>query len=708
MRKNVGIFLCDCGKSLKNIDFEMVREKAGEFQDVAHVGLNSSLCLKEGLEEMVAAIKEKDVNRVVIAACSPEFKESLFRKALDEAGLNFNLLSIANIREQCSWAHGADVTEKAIEMTRMAANKVRLLNPIEQGDVEVTREALIVGGDLSGMRSALEISQLGLKATLVEREPTLPLEGLEKLYAFETNTLGWKDGRMEGWKDENIEVLTEASVVKVEGDVGNFSVRIRRGAGGEIRRKFGAIILATGQMTEISSADFKRTPNIISQRELVSMLQAPQKLSRKPQTVAFVLDYFSENSRLETFYTLNNALAVKGKLGSEVYIFCKNLKVDSVGMETLYREARNQGVVFLKFQEEPKIESCEDGRVKIELNDILLGDEVTLFCDLLVFGEKALPSFEAETLSSMLKVGTDSQGFYQDENVHLYPVSSRRKGIFFAGSCRGDLDLAQTWMDVSSVAMDVYELLSRGRVKVDLEKVKAEPDKCATCLTCVRVCPHNAIRLALWNAECGMRNAELKEVSLHSEIRIPKSEIRTVAQIYDLACDGCGICAAICPAKAIEFSGFSDGQILAEIEAMGKDRIVAFCCAESAYRAADKAGKLGIYYPDDVRVISVPCVGRVDVLHILKAFEQGATEVLVMGCQEGACQHLEGNIRAKERVKYAQSLLKEIGMDGKRIKMVNIGPDMAWRFAQEVTNTDLGLQSPLPKGVRGLSVLRDA
>jgi heterodisulfide reductase subunit A len=617
MRENIAIFLCDCGKSLKNVDFNMVREKIGGLQDVIHVGLSSALCLKEGLGEMISVIREKDVNRVVIAACSPELKEPLFRRAIEEAGLNPNLLSMMNIREQCSWAHEGDVTWKAIEMIRMAVSRARLLREIKREKVEVTRKVLIVGGGPDGVRTALEISRLGLKTTLVEKMAChLPIEELD-----------------------DIEVLTGASVVKVEGEVGNFSVRIRRG-GEERRCEFGAIIFADGQIAEI--------------------LQGGD-LSTRPETVAFVLDLYGESTRLSTLSTLKNALTVKRKLGSEVYVLCRNLKVDSEGAEALYREARSQGVIFLKFEGEPKIEPCEDGRVKIGVKDQLLGDEVNLICDLVVDEGKALPPEEVEIVDSMLKAGTDSQGFYQDENVHLYPVSSRRKGMFFVGSCRGDLDPVRAAMDISSVAISVYELLSRGKVSVEVGRVKIEPDKCRACLTCFRLCPHEAIRLT------------------HMD------EVGEVAQIYDLACDECGICAAICPAKAIEFSREDDGQILAQIEAMEEGGIVAFCCAESAYRAADRAGELGLRYPSQVRVIRVPCAGRVDTLHILKAFERGAEGVLVMGCPDGACRHLEGNIRTKERVKYVQNLLEEMGMEGERVRMVTLGPDMAWRFVQEVS-----------------------
>jgi heterodisulfide reductase subunit A-like polyferredoxin len=321
-------------------------------------------------------------------------------------------------------------------------------------------------------------------------------------------------------------------------------VRIRRGTK-EILRSFGAIVFATGYKTEVTAGDFplKLGINIISQKRLAQMLQAPT-LEARPETIGFIFDLSDENSRFPTLATLNNALAVKQRWGSEVYVFCKNVKVDSEGVEKLYREAREKGVIFLKFDENPKI-SADDGRVRIDAGDTLLGEEIALTCDLVVAEEKLLPAEGTEGLSSLLKIRTDSQGFYQEENVHLYPVSSERKGIFFVGNCRGDLDLGRVLTDISSVVAIVHELLSPGKIMVEAELVKADPQKCVACLTCIRVCPHRAVQL----------------VQIDSE--------KVVAEISQLACDRCGICAAICPAKAIKFEGYSDDQILAQIKAIG-------------------------------------------------------------------------------------------------------------------------------------------
>jgi heterodisulfide reductase subunit A len=548
MEVKIGVFLCDCGRSLKNIDFPKISGDLEKLEDVAFVDISHNLCLEEGEKAMASRILAENINRVVIAACSLELCEHIFTGLLERLRLNPNLLSLANIREQCSWAHEGDVTGKALELIRMAINKARLLQPVERTMVPVNKEVLVVGGGFSGMKSALELSQLGIRTTMMERELAFggKLKELEGFYGLETSPkemLSSMTKAIEG--DENIEVLTSAEVARVQGEVGDFAVRIRRG-GKEISRSFGAIIFATGYKTEIVAQDFELKPgvNIISQLELVEMLRAPEKLERRPETIGFVLDVSDENSRLPTLSTLNNALAVKEELGSEVYVFCRNLKVDSEGTEKLYREARNRGVMFLKFDESPQIYG-EDGRVKVKAKDVLLGGEVTLLCDFLVAEEKTLPPEGTKALSSMLNIGTDFQGFYQDENVHLFPVESARKGMFFVGGCRGNLAISRALTDIASAVMSIHELLSLGEAMVEVEKVKADSQKCRACLTCIRVCPHEAIRLVRVDTE------------------------KWTAKIYDLACDGCGVCAAICPANAIKFEGYSDEQILAEVEAIG-------------------------------------------------------------------------------------------------------------------------------------------
>lgn len=547
MQVKIGVFICDCGGSLRNIDFPKIKGDLERIEDISFVDINHNLCLEEGKRMISSRILKEEMDRVVIAACSPHLCEDKFMRLLE--GLRFNpyLLSVANIREQCSWAHEGDVTEKAEELVKMAINKARLIQPMEKGDVLVNKEVLVVGAGLSGLKSALNLSQFGIMTTLVEREPVLggKLGEGKSFYKYDTGLNDNLDLMIkEAEKSERIEILTSAEITGVEGEAGNFSVRIKERRE-ELSRSFGAIIFATGYKEGDLHGFAEPGINIILSGKLMEILEAPEKLERKPETIGFITDVFDESSRLPTLSALKNALAVKDRLGSEVYVFCKSLKVDGEGVEEIYRKARDRGVVIVKFEEKPRV-YVDDRRVKIEAKDVLLGEEVSLSCDFLVAEERALPPEGTDILNSILHIGFDSQGFCQDENVYLYPVGSGRKGIFFVGPCRGSFDIARASMDVASAVESAYKLLASGKVTVELGKVKADPERCQTCLTCIRVCPHNAIKL-VW-----------------------KDSVKQVAQIYDLACDGCGICAAICPAKAINFKRWEDEQILAGIEAIGE------------------------------------------------------------------------------------------------------------------------------------------
>jgi len=543
MRLNIGIFLCDCGGSLKNIDFPKISQALENMDDVAFVDTGSNLCLEEGKKAIASRILTEDIDRVVIAACSPQLHEGNFIELLKKLRLNPNLLSMANIREQCAWAHKGDATGKALEMILMAINRARLLEPVETTEVTINKEALVVGGEYCGMQSALELSRLGIKTTLVEKDTSLggSLNRLDGEHACAADAMAQAVKN-----DKNIKVITSAEVTGVKGSVGNFTATMR-GAMGETRQGFGAIVVATGYQTEIDAADFPIKPGakIIPQSTLAQMLEASiPDMQTKPETIGFVFDLADDSARHPTLNTLNNALTVKQRWGSEVYVFCKNVQVDSEGAERLYRQARDKGILFLKFDDKPTI-TANNGRVKIEAKDALLGEELSLDCDLLVAEETMLPAEGTAALSESLGVKTDSKGFYQEENVHLYPVSSERKGVFLVGKCRGDLDHSRVQTDISSVVAKLSELLSPGEIAVEADRVKVDPQKCVACLTCIRVCPHKAIGLTSVDEE------------------------KETAEISQLACDRCGICVAVCPAKAIKFEGYSDEQILSQIEAIG-------------------------------------------------------------------------------------------------------------------------------------------
>ena len=549
----VGVFLCDCGGTLaKAIDFSAIKAKLEKLADITYITISHDLCLETAQKAMQKDIKEKGINRVVVAACSPELHEKRFMNIIEAAGVNPHLLSMANIREQCFWAHPDkdEAAKKAMAQIGMAINRARFLEPVEQAQVAANKDVLVIGGGIVGIEAAIELSNLNLKTTLVEKEATLggKLNQFANLYPVPVTPeelLAAKSKEVA--ERRNIDVLTSAEVIDVTGQVGNFAARIKCEKK-ELARNFGAIILTTGCDSQFSSQiyGFNLSDNIVTQSQLEQTLKSPDESKETLKSVCFVLDISSEHSRVSNSSALRSALAVKEKFGSEVCVLCKNLKVDSAGLEKLYRECRDKGVLFIKFDNPPKI-SKQDGEMRIEVEDVLMaGEPVTLSCDLLVVEETSVPSPDFKVLSSILNVGLDTQGFYQDKNIHLYPVASNREGIFFAGNCHADLDLTQALTEAGNAALSAYQLLAQEKITVEAEKVMVDPDKCRFCLTCIRACPHHAIQ----------------------EVRINHEKM--VAQIVDLACRGCGICAVVCPAKAIKPKDWSDDQILAELELLGE------------------------------------------------------------------------------------------------------------------------------------------
>src|SRR4030043_777268 len=183
MEARIGVFLCNCGGTVKNIDFDTVVKKITKSPGVSCVNLSFDLCLEEGKKKMLSFINKENIESVVVAGCSPEFQEHMFREVLRKAGLNGHLLSMANIREQCSWAHEGDVTEKAVELVKMAINRTRLLQPVEKKELPVNKEVLVVGGGFSAGNAAPQLSRAGFWATPVEKKAGLG-GGAKKLGRF--------------------------------------------------------------------------------------------------------------------------------------------------------------------------------------------------------------------------------------------------------------------------------------------------------------------------------------------------------------------------------------------------------------------------------------------------------------------------------------------------------------------------------------------
>ena len=352
----------------------------------------------------------------------------------------------------------------------------------------------------------------------------------------------------------------------------------------------------------------------------------------------------------------------------EVYVLCPEVAVAGRGDEELYLEARRQGAVFVKYEEEPEVRA--GAALRVLVRDPCLGaggaatsaaNEVSgllaIDADVLVVAEEAYPPPDAPELARVLQVNTGPLGYFQDDNVNLLPVLTNRRGIFAIGGCRGATGVADAMVDAHVAAYLAARLVGTGTLHVDWATARVDPDKCALCLTCVRTCPHRA-------------------VDVDDEVR--------AARISRAACWGCGVCASECPGKAISLESCSDDKILASVA----PAVTAFCCDHSALIAAEAA--MPVLPTDEaagLNIVAVPCTGKVDIIYLLKAFERGAEAVMVAGCFDEGCHFLSVNRRARLRVGQAASLLKAVGIEPERVRFYHIGPDMSAAFLEAVQET---------------------
>ncbi|MGA1791101.1 MAG: 4Fe-4S binding protein [bacterium] len=396
-------------------------------------------------------------------------------------------------------------------------------------EIDVSKGVLVLGGGTVGTRISLSLSSIGLEVFWLGNNPY----GSQAKYRDGPNS-EHKDGTKQ---KENLRSIPSGKLVDLKGQVGNFEALIMR-EGKETRLKIGAIVVAEEPVQRFIRDDFgiDLSDRIMTQSQLQKRFNPKAKkradilkiAGKIPERICFVLGHASQEGRVPTAQCLEHALMLRERIGSEVYVLCNDLKVAGNGTERWYGKARDAGVIFLKYKCMPEFD-LNNGKIHISIEEKHLNNKkIFLSSDLLVLDEKIAPYETFQEISAILKVSRDEKGFFQEENIHLYPVHSNRRGIFFLGNCHSDLDHEDILTETRVITGNIRELLSGGRMVVE-EKVSIEPSKCALCLTCVRSCPHKAI-----------------------EPGIDEDSDKKCAKVFHEACFGCGICAAFCPAKAIK------------------------------------------------------------------------------------------------------------------------------------------------------------
>jgi len=561
----IGVFICHCGTNIGGIvDVPQVVEYAKSLPYVAYAEANMYTCSEEGISSIKNNIKEHNLNRVVVASCTPRTHQPLFRNACADAGLNPYLFEFVNIREHCSWIHmqnRREATEKAKELVKMGIAKARWLDAQEEFESEVYPAAMVIGGGVAGMSAALNLANQGFEVHLVEKEPKLGgrLLKLNRIFPINKDPSELVESIVKTVEGHSKIRLHMPAVVKAaSGYIGNFDISVDEG-GKEVSFKAGVIIVATGaQVLKPELYRYGELANVLTQLDLEQRLKDGEL--GEFQNVVMIncvgarIPERPYCSRLCCMTAIKNAALMKEiNPEAKVYVLHRDLMTYGVEFEEYYREVKEAGVRFIRYtlSNLPQVigaERVESVRVYDELMDM----ELELPCDLLVLATPLIPNDDNEELSRMLKVPIGDGGFFLEAHVKLRPVEFAMDGIYVGGSCRWPADIRESVAQGYAAASRAAIPLRQGLVKVEAITATVDPKICKGCGTCALVCPFDAI--------------ELKE----SEIRGLEGKI--VSEVNTALCKGCGLCAAACPNGAIQQRGFTDIQLLSMVNALSGKR----------------------------------------------------------------------------------------------------------------------------------------
>lgn len=652
----IGVFVCHCGSNIAGvIDVKEVTEYAKTLPNVVHAEDLKFACSAASVEYIAQVIREKKLNRLVVAACSPATHLGVFRAAAKMAGLNPFLVDLANIRNLDSWVHRdypKEATEKAKDYVKMAVMRAPLLKPLRTLRFPVVKRVLVVGGGIAGMKAAAAVARLGLEAVLVEKESELGgmLRRLRTIAPEGVEAKRVLDEALEELKASGVKVYTNTTVKKVEGFVGNFKVELSNGE----KLDVGAIILATGAtLHKPEHMGYGKLPNVYT---LMDIEEKGYEIPGK--NVVFIACVGSRNgkrgcSRYCCTSMIHQALKLREK-GKNVAIVYKDIRTYSRGAEELYKKAGEEGVVFLKVDSlKPVEESVQISENGVLVKEELLGAEVFVPADAIVLATALDPNPEIAPLIEQLKVSRDMEGFLLESHPKLGPVESSVPGVLLAGTAQGPKDLRETIAQAYAAAAKAAALLNKGYVEKEPLVAVIDQSKCIKCGACMRVCPYNAI----------------------------KGEVKKWIEVVQAACEGCGACAAECPTGAIFIPGFADEDIYKQLEAAlsenPEQKPIAFTCFWCSYAAADNTGIFKVQYPASPRIIRLPCSSRVSWRLVKKAFQLGAPAVAVTGCRLGDCHYQNANVHTVRRFKVWKNLLKKAGVREERFILRLFGaPDV--------------------------------
>ena len=659
--QKIGVFVCHCGSNIAaTVDVKKVVEMALKEQGVVHAEDYPYMCSEAGQSRIAAAIAEKGLTGIVVCSCSPRMHEATFRKAAERAGLNPYMVEIANIREHCSWIHKdmEEATEKATILMRAAVAKVHLNAPLQAGESAVTKRALVIGGGIAGIQTALDIAEAGYEVDIVEKTPSIGgrMSQLDKTFpTLDCSACILTPKMVEAASHENITIYTYSEVEKVSGFVGNFTVDIRKkaryvnmdkctGCGvcqekcpskkplNEFNRglntrtaiytpfaqaipnvpvidpdhciklktgkcgvcekfcqagaidytqtdeivteNYGAIVVATGfdtiKLDQYGEYAYNESKDVITSLELERIMNAAgptkghlERLSdgKAPKEIVFIQCVGSRCSdsrgkpycsKICCMYTAKHAMLIRDKYpDTNVTVFYIDVRTPGKNFDEFYRRAvEDYGVNYVKGQV-GKVAPQPDGTLLVHGVDLLENKQILKKADMVVLATAIEPNPDVRKIATMLTASIDTNNFLTEAHPKLRPVESPTAGVFLSGVCQGPKDIPETVAQAGAAAVKVIGLLAKDKLKTNPCTARADELRCNGCSQCANVCPYGAI------------SYEVRQVNDHG-IR----EDCRIAVVNTALCQGCGACTVTCPSGAMDLQGFSNRQIIAEVDAI--------------------------------------------------------------------------------------------------------------------------------------------
>ncbi len=554
----IGVFICCCGTNIAGVvDVPAVVEYAQTLTDVVYSEKNMFSCSQDTQDNMAKIIKEKQLNRVVVAACTPKTHEPLFQETLINAGLNKYVFEMANIRNQCSWVHKHSpetATEKAKDLVRMAVAKAGLMEPLTEAELQINPSALVIGGGIAGITAAKTLSEQGYHAYLIEKNDQLGGQALQIHETWQGENVSQNLKQMIQWvqSDKDIDIFTNAEIIKTDGFVGNYKTTIQL-PDQTVELEHGVAIIASGA-TELKPDQYLygQDDRVLTSLELDRQLIENDPALSRIKTALFVQCVGSRIperpycSKVCCTHSIKNALQLK-KLDPDMDVIILYRDIRSYGLrEDLYREAREKGILFMRYRAEQGLEVFLDQKtLKARFSDTVIRRKFEIAPDLLVLATAITPPAE-NPLAQQYKVALNNDGFFMEAHAKLRPVDCATDGVFICGLAHAPKPIDESVAQAVAAATRAVTLLARKTIHTSGNTAQVNPAVCSSCGVCVSICPYSA----------------------PSFIDASARFFPGKANINPVLCKGCGLCVASCRSGAIRLKGFDNDQIFAQISAM--------------------------------------------------------------------------------------------------------------------------------------------